>query len=44
MPRARREIAELFILHLVELGKELGNQPVWTAMIGEEVVADAMPR
>ena len=42
MPRPRLEIAELFV-HLVELSERLGDQAVRRTMIGEEIVADAVP-
>src|SRR5262249_49136331 len=38
----RLEITELLV-HLIELGEQLGNQPVGRAVIGEEVVTDAVP-
>src|ERR1051325_2048714 len=43
MPRPGIEIAERLVLHLVEFGKQLGDQSVRAAMIGEQVVADAVP-
>ena len=42
MPGPRLEIAELLV-HLVELGEQLGDQPVRRAVIGEQIVADAVP-
>jgi hypothetical protein len=42
MPGLRVEIAERFVLHLVELGEQLGDQAVGTAVVGEEIVADAV--
>src|SRR5262245_57371341 len=42
VPRPRLEITELLV-HLIELGEQLGNQPVGRAVIGEEVVTDAVP-
>src|SRR6185295_14406119 len=41
MPRPRLEIAERFV-HLVELGKGLSDQAVRRAMIGEQIVTDAV--
>src|SRR6478736_1935984 len=41
MPRPRLEMAELFV-HLVELREQFGDQPVRRAVIGEQVVADAV--
>src|ERR1700685_3926460 len=41
VPRPRLEIAELLV-HAVELGEQFGDQAGRTAMIGEEVVADAV--
>src|SRR5262245_22525937 len=42
VPGARLEIAE-FLVHAVELGEQLGDQPVGRAVVGEQVVADAVP-
>src|SRR5580704_15199469 len=42
MPRPRLEIAKLLV-HPVELGEGLGNQAVRRAMIGEQIVPDAVP-
>src|SRR3954453_11324866 len=42
VPGPRLEIAELLV-DLVELREQLGDQPVGPAVIGEEVVADAVP-
>src|SRR6516164_541202 len=42
VPRPRLEIAELLV-DLIELGEQLGDQPVRGAMIGEKVVTDAVP-
>src|ERR1700678_1399079 len=41
VPRPRLEIAE-FLVHAVELGKSFGNQAIRRAVIGKEVVADAV--
>ena len=43
MPGLGVEIAERLVLHLVELGEQLRDQPVRAAMVGEEIVADAVP-
>src|SRR5215216_5749479 len=43
MPRPRIEVAERFVLHLVEFGEQLRDQAVRGAMIGKEIVADAVP-
>src|SRR4029079_2689081 len=42
MPGPRLEIAKRLV-HLVELGEQLGDQAVRRAVIGEQVVADAVP-
>ena len=42
MPGPRLEVAELLVFHLVELGEQLGDQSVGTAVVGEEIVADAV--
>ena len=42
VPRPRFEIAELLV-HAVELAERLGDQPVRPAVIGEEIMADAVP-
>src|SRR5207248_5464368 len=42
VPRPRLEIAELLV-HAVELGESLGDQPVRRAVISEQIVADAVP-
>src|SRR3954451_6230660 len=42
MPGPRLEIAE-FLVDLVELGEQLGDQPVRRAVIGKQVVTDAVP-
>ena len=42
MPRPRLEISELLV-HLVELGEQLGDQPVRRAVIGKEIVTDTVP-
>src|SRR6516164_8344063 len=42
MPRPRLEIAEFFV-HAVELGEGLGDQAVRRAMVGKQIVADAVP-
>ena len=42
MPGPRIEVAERLVLHLVELGKQLGDQPVWAAMVGEKIMADSV--
>ena len=41
VPRPRLEIAE-FLVHAVELGEQFGDQARRAAMIGEQVVADAV--
>src|SRR5580698_7324255 len=41
VPRPRLEITELLV-HAVQLGEQFGDQASRTAMIGEEVVADAV--
>src|SRR5882724_7641901 len=41
VPGARFVVAQLFV-HAIELREQLGYQPVGTAMIGEEIVANAM--
>jgi hypothetical protein len=41
VPRAWLEIAELLV-HAIKLGKRLGDETVGRAVIGEEVVADAV--
>src|SRR5438876_8542787 len=43
MPWPRLEVAERFIFHQVELGEELGDHSVRAAVIGEEIVPDAVP-
>src|SRR5216683_1880263 len=42
VPGARIKIAERFILHLIELGEQLGDQSVRASMISEKVMADAV--
>src|ERR1700760_2890721 len=42
MPRPRLEIAELLV-HTVELGEYFGDQAVGRAVIGKQIVADAVP-
>src|SRR6201987_5474933 len=42
VPRPRLEIAELLV-HAVELGECLGDQAVRRAVIGKQIIADAMP-
>src|SRR5437868_6141514 len=42
MPRPRLEIAELLV-HAVELGERFGDQSGRTTVVGEQVVADAVP-
>src|SRR5271166_875523 len=42
MPRARLEIAELLVLHLVELAEELDDLLIRIAMVGRDVVTGAM--
>src|SRR5689334_23787434 len=42
MPGARLEIAELFVLHQIEFAKQLGDQSIRAAVIGEQIVPDAM--
>src|SRR6266851_10417328 len=42
VPGTRLEVAELLV-HPVELGEGFGYQAGGTAMIGEQVVADAVP-
>ena len=42
MPGLGVEITERFIFHLVELSEQLGDQSVGTAVVGEEIVADAV--
>src|SRR5215468_8686905 len=44
MPGARLEIAELLILHLVELAEELDHLLILVAMVGGDVVSRAVPQ
>src|SRR5262245_8218300 len=44
MPRARLEIAELLVLHLIELAEELDDLVVNVAMIGGDVVPRTVPQ
>jgi hypothetical protein len=43
VPRARVEITERLVLHLIEFGEQLGNEAIRAAVIGEEIVPDAVP-
>src|SRR5262249_59166637 len=42
VPRPRLKITKLLI-HAVKLGESLGDQSIRRAMIGEQIVADAVP-
>src|SRR6266436_1420546 len=44
MPGARLEIAELLILHLVELAEELDHLLILVAMVSGDVVSRAVPQ
>src|SRR5205809_885071 len=44
VPRARLEVAELLVLHLVELAEELDDLPILVAMIGGDVVSGPVPQ
>src|SRR2546430_3661054 len=43
VPRTRVEITERLVLHLIELGEQLGNETVRATVIGEEIVSDTVP-
>src|SRR6266550_196830 len=43
VPRARIEITQRFVLHLIEFGEQLCNEAIRAAVIGEEIVPDAVP-
>src|SRR5689334_16917651 len=43
MPWPRIEITQRFIFHLIEFGEEFGDEAARTQMIGEQIVADAVP-
>jgi hypothetical protein len=42
MPGLRVEVTERLVLHLIELGKQLCDQPIWAAMVGKEIVSYAV--
>src|SRR6516225_10379047 len=44
VPRARFEIAELLVLHLVELAEELDNLLILVAMVSGDVVSRTVPQ
>ena len=42
MPRPRLEVAELLVLHQIELAKQFGDETIRAAVIGKQIVADAV--
>src|SRR5262249_1735753 len=42
MPGTRFEIAELLVLYQIELGEQFGDQSVRAAVIGKQIVPDAV--
>src|SRR5665213_1575063 len=43
VPRPRFEIAEFLVVDAVEFGEQFDDLPIRIAVIGEQIVADAMP-